>query len=214
MSTVDVIVGFGAKHNVERVAITCPFCHSKMTPDYLFLHDNHMFAQCSNSDCGRHIVLSPGYRSGFSVVESNALPRAREFSNTIKGVSPSFITIYNQAFYAEQFSLDQICGVGYRKALEFLIKDYLILGIEDETEKESIKSKFLYNCINDDVTDSRIREVAKRAVWLGNDETHYTRKWANKDVSNLKQLIDLTVRWIENELETKVLLTEMQEPIK
>ena len=85
---------------------------------------------------------------------------------------------------------------------------------QDETKKESIKKKFLINCIQDDVTDNRIKEVAKRAVWLGNDETHYNRKWADKDVSNLKQLIDLTIRWIENEVETKALLAEMQEPMK
>ena len=63
----------------------------------------------------------------------------------------------------------------------------------------------------DDVADERIKTVAKRAVWLGNDETHYVRKWNNKDVSNLKQLIDLTVRWIENEEETKKLLEDMPE---
>ena len=54
-----------------------------------------------------------------------------------------------------------------------------------------------------------IIEVAKRAVWLGNDETHYVRVWADKDVNNLKHLIDLTIRWIENEIETERVLQEM-----
>lgn len=210
MSVVDVLTGSGGRIKVERVAIECPFCHSKMTPDYLYLHKDRMFSACSNADCERHMILSMDY-SKFRVVEPNSLPRIKSFSDTIKGISPSFITIYNQAFYAEQFFLDQICGVGYRKALEFLIKDYLMQEIDDEAKKESIKSKFLYNCIQEDVTDSRIKEVAKRAVWLGNDETHYTRRWVEKDVSNLKQLIDLTIRWIENEVETKALLAEMPE---
>lgn len=107
-------------------------------------------------------------------------------------------------------NLNQICGVGYRKALEFLIKDYLISKESDAQTIENIKSKFLNNCIQDNVQNENIKNVAKRAVWLGNDETHYIRVWADKDVNNLKQLIDLTVRWIENEVETERVLQEMQ----
>lgn len=100
-------------------------------------------------------------------------------------------------------------GVGYRKALEFLIKDYLISKETDAQKIGKIKNQFLGNCIQEDVQDRNIKEVAKRAVWLGNDETHYTRVWAGKDVNNLKQLIELTVRWIENEIETERVLQEM-----
>ena len=109
--------------------------------------------------------------------------------------------------------MNQICGVGYRKALEFLIKDYLLVGLaENDTEKRDlIKNKFLGKCIEQDVTNIHIKTVAKRAVWLGNDETHYVRKWTDKDVSHLKQLIELTVRWIESEIETKELLDDMPE---
>lgn len=106
-------------------------------------------------------------------------------------------------------NLDQICGVGYRKALEFLIKDYLISKETDDQVKDNIKNKFLNNCIQENVQNDNIKNVAKRAVWLGNDETHYIRQWADKDVNNLKQLIDLTVRWIENEIETERVLQEM-----
>lgn len=73
--------------------------------------------------------------------------------------------------------MSQICGVGYRKALEFLIKDYLISGESGEERKEAIKNKFLGNCIQYDVVNEQIKIVAQRAVWLGNDETHYTRIW-------------------------------------
>ena len=107
--------------------------------------------------------------------------------------------------------LNQICGVGYRKALEFIIKDYLLMNISDESKRDSIRKKFLGNCIKEDVSSTNIKEVAKRAVWLGNDETHYTRIWIEKDVSDLKHLIDLTIRWIENEIETQRLLASMPE---
>ena len=211
MSKVQVITVGGFSQNINRVAIECPFCHSKMAPDYLFLDGGFLFAKCSNSECGRHMVLTQDSYGDFKIISPNALPEKNVFSKIIREVSQDFEKIYNQAFYAEQLSLDQICGVGYRKALEFLIKDFLMFENSDEEYKDTIKKKFLYSCIQEDVSDERIKEVAKRAVWLGNDETHYVRKWAKKDVSNLKDLINLTVRWIENEIETKRLLEEMPE---
>ena len=53
--------------------------------------------------------------------------------------------------------------------------------------------------------------MLKRAVWLGNDETHYVRKWEDKDISDLKRLIKLTVNWIENNLLTQDYMSTMEE---
>lgn len=69
----------------------------------------------------------------------------------------------------------------------------------------------LAKCIDDYVDDAMVKAVAKRAVWLGNDETHYVRKWEEKDVHDLKGLIRLTTLWIEKERETERLLSEMPE---
>lgn len=49
------------------------------------------------------------------------------------------------------------------------------------------------------VSDPRIQLVAEKALWLGNDETHYLRKWVNHDLDDLLVLIELTVKWIEIE---------------
>jgi len=48
-----------------------------------------------------------------------------------------------------------------------------------------------------------------RAVWLGNDETHYLRKWEQKDLTDLKNLIGLTVHWIEMEELTETVMKDM-----
>lgn len=210
MSKVNVRT-LGAKSDVvTQYSIECPFCHTSVIPDYLFSHDNKIFACCPNESCSHHFVLSKDNENRYVKVDINAKPRSKAFSAIVKTISPEFVSIYNQAYHAEQIKLNQICGVGYRKALEFLVKDYLISKEEDEQKKESIKSKFLNNCIQENVQSENIKNVAKRAVWLGNDETHYVRKWADKDVSNLKHLIDLTVRWIENEVETERVLQEME----
>jgi hypothetical protein len=52
--------------------------------------------------------------------------------------------------------------------------------------------------------------MAERATWLGNDETHYVRKWEDKDINDLKILIKVTLHWIEMELLTEQYKTEMQ----
>lgn len=130
-----------------------------------------------------------------------------QFESTILEISESFSEIYNQAKEAEDRDLDQICGVGYRKALEFLIKDYAIL-INPENE-EQIKREFLNGVITNYIHSEKIKEISKRAVWIGNDETHYIRKWDNKDINDLKILIKLTTNWITNEVLSKNYIEEM-----
>jgi hypothetical protein len=70
-------------------------------------------------------------------------------------------------------------------------------------EIETIKRKLLGPCIREHVDDPRIQKCAERAAWLGNDETHYVRKWEDKDVTDLKRLIALTVNWIDSSLQTE-----------
>lgn len=214
MSSVNVLCGYRDSTPIEAYSIECPYCHSIMTPVYHFVHGRDLFAMCSNSDCGHHFVLTKNAVGQFKVALPNARPAHKSFSDIINDVSPSFIEIYNQAFCAEQLSLDQICGAGYRRALEFLIKDYLMSEMTDEGQKMRVKEKPLGDCIKNDVDNSRIRSVAERAAWLGNDETHYVRKWEDEDVSTLKQLINLAVHWIEDDVATKEFLKKMPAPKK
>ena len=61
-------------------------------------------------------------------------------------------------------------------------------------------SSFLGNCINDFIDNEKIKTLAKASAWLGNDETHYTRKHQNYNVQDLKRFIKATVAYIECEL--------------
>jgi hypothetical protein len=67
----------------------------------------------------------------------------------------------------------------------------------------------LGNCIAIYVKNERIAQTSARAAWLGNDETHYVRKWEGKDLEDLKRLIGLTVRWIEMEQMTDAAVKDM-----
>jgi hypothetical protein len=105
---------------------------------------------------------------------------------------------------------DQLVGIGLRKALEFLMKDFLIE--QHPKEADAIKTTLLGGCIEKWVTDPNIKECAKRAAWLGNDETHYTRKWGDRDIEDLKRLVRLTTNWVDNVLLTKRYMAEMPPP--
>lgn len=138
-------------------------------------------------------------------------PRGYVQPDEIKQISPDFCKIYDQAYKAEQLGLNLVSGPGYRKALEFLIKDYLILQqkAEDDAAKKEIEDSALMHCIRKYVSDSRMKATAERAAWLGNDETHYIRKWEDKDLQDMKRFIQLTSFWIQSEHLTNVGISEM-----
>lgn len=205
---------------IERKSVKCPFCGVINIPEYLFLKNVegsdflNVFTQCTNPTCRNMFITqfsTVGVRKPvFTKILPTALPEKRTFSDIISELSPNFCEIYNQAYIAEQTNLMQICGTGYRKSLEFLIKDYLISTLPAD-QHEAIKNKFLNNCIRDNISNINIKTVASRAVWLGNDETHYTRKWEDKDINDLKSIIELTLHWIESEIRTQKLLEDMPE---
>lgn len=119
----------------------------------------------------------------------------KEFPPMIVKFSPKFNAIYNQAYYAEQAGLDEICGLGYRKSFEFLIKDYVVRNKPKE-EIRSIKEMEIMPCIRQYVTDDRVKALAERVLWLGNDHAHYFKKWKTKSLEDLKRLIDISIEWI------------------
>src|SRR5690606_9206713 len=137
---------------------SCPFCHKSITPNPLFGHKRNnkeleILMFCPDSNCRASFIAY--YESStqnnkyfyFENKVSQGTIIGRTFTDTINEVSERFEEIYNQAFSAEQQNLTEICGVGYRKALEFLIKDYSITKHPDE--KDKIERKMLGSCIKD-----------------------------------------------------------------
>lgn len=152
-----------------------------------------------------HGCSRPNYFSGkyHSPVYKN---KPTEFSEDINRISPKFVAIYNQAEIAESEELDEVAGVGYGKAFEFLIKDYLLEGEESEDMIEAIKAKSLHQCIDDHITHNKIKKAASNAKILRNEETHYEREIKDKDTQDLKKLIEATIHWIELDIITETKL--------
>lgn len=124
------------------------------------------------------------------------LPKQRNFEDIIQEISPKFVEIYNQSLASETYDLTELSGMGYRKAFEFLIKDYLIY-LDPEKEDSIKKDPSLQNCIsNYPQIDSMVQRIAKPTAWLGNDFAHYTKKYTDSGLSDLKRCIDATVYMI------------------
>jgi len=176
----------------------CPVCHTSIHPLFLVARSLadvpfttvDVAYQCTKETC-RSIIIGR-YRG----TTASSAPFA--LSAEITGVSPTFVEVYNQAMAAEAMNLDQLVGMGLRKALEFLVKDFAISHATTDEEKKKIRKKQLGPCIEDHITDAAVRAAAKRATWLGNDETHYVRRWEDKDITDLKNLVRLTVNAVEN----------------
>ncbi len=206
--------GGNARLSLEE-AIECPFCHKEIeTQPISFLvtgsRDIEVFLKCKT--CKSAFVGYAHLRNGNYHINklSKGNHKATKFNQEIIEISPQFVKIYGESEFAEQENLSEICGVGYRKALEFLIKDYLIN--KDSEQETVIRSNSLGNCINTMINNPRMKEVARRATWLGNDETHYSREWEDKDINDLKRLIQIAVSFISMELEADKYMEEMTDP--
>lgn len=223
---VDASNGFGkfSFNNVEY----CPQCNTDIvpTPIYAVLHFTDTFdngqrvpiatvlnfcPKCKNSFITTYNAIYKGIVVeeilsdnihvffGKNVIKSEpSVFCGNVFSDYIMNLSPTFIEIYNQSENAEAIHLDQIAGMGYRKALEFLVKDYIIH--KHQNDKSIIGEKSLSFCINNYINNQDIKILAEKSAWLGNDETHYVKKHTDRDVSDLKKFINACANYIEMEL--------------
>jgi hypothetical protein len=194
-----------ANVNVQRPS-ACPRCKHAIGFDVLhaghfnIVNGHRIFAllQCSNClqpfVCLYNEVIYGGNTSYelFDVGPSRIEPRT--FDKEIEQLSKRFVSIYNQAFAAEQQGLDEVCGMAYGKALEFLLKDFAI-SQHPENEKE-ISAMLLGMCIQTHVDDIRIKTAASRCAWLRNDQTHYLVKHEDKDLQDMKKLLEAVIHWV------------------
>ena len=130
------------------------------------------------------------------------------FTEPIQRLSPNFVEIHRQAQIAESEELTEIAGPGYRKALEFLVKDYLISRLPNEADE--IKTSWISSCIKNKIVDPRIQALAAEANLLATDEAHYERRYGNSEIGTLKKLISATVAWIELEVFTDSVASSSQ----
>lgn len=209
--------------DVDKLPDDCPICHKGIRVQHMtgWLNNGRLQVvfRCPKEICqGLFIAYYEQRTTSATGAADNVYylkgvqpyaPEKRYFSEVIEEISKEFCDFYNEALEAEDRKLLNICGAGYRKAIEFLIKDYLIKV--KSKKQEEIRETPLGKCIEDYIEDDNTKKCAKRAVWIGNDETHYIRKWKEKDLQDLKDLIDVTLFWIESEYKTERYTIQMPE---
>jgi hypothetical protein len=194
----------------------CPICHrhSEIEVVHADVIDGGTGVQaifrCAYSGCRQFFFCYYGPKISSEIRSVRPLkPDLYVFPNSVTDLSPAFVATFAEAEEASHLGLHQIAGPGYRKAFEFLVKDYA--KTIAPARAQEIEAKFAGAVVNEFIADPRIQAVAKRSLWLGNDESHYLRKWTDHDVTDLVTLIKLTANWIEIDHLSKSYVDSMPE---
>ena len=172
-----------------------------------------IFLKCSRSECNKfHIQEFPftkyNHDSSNITEVGDKIPYTYrvKLENTLPSIVnntfPAFKEIYEQSLEAEAQGLDQIAGIGYRKSIEFLIKEYVIH--QNPASTDDVKSKFLGKVIKENLSEfPKIQTLATAAVWIGNDETHFVRVHDDKDIQDMKDFLTAAALFISAELKVE-----------
>ncbi len=196
------IIPVGNNHSRYEFPDKCPICHAHGEMEVAVTsampgHSVQVVYRCAFSGCRSFFIGSYDSVGGKLLNYKPQKSDPNVIPSSVRDLSPSFVSIYREAEDAKSHGLYQIAGPGYRKAFEFLVKDYA--KSLDPVKSEQIENMFSGKVVNEFISDPRIQMVAKRALWLGNDETHYLRKWAEHDLDDLITLIRLAINWVEIE---------------
>lgn len=210
---------------IDHIPDTCPICDRGIKPIFItaygfkkgYSYREQFLVQtvfrCPRNECqGLFLTIYKGIEqagsrgtSEFVFMRATGILQPdiadQSFDEEINKISPRFVKVYNQAKKAEEGSLDEISGSGYRKSLEILIKDYLITTKPEL--KEDVENHFLGYIIANFIDNDKIKNMAGLAKEVGNDETHYIKKIEELTIEDLKKLIKLTTHWIVTELLTE-----------
>lgn len=195
-------------------ASSCPYCGVSLDPTILYAvevecgwpseedYENKVFVFNRCTHCDECFVSRHLYDDDSEVYILDSSSQINffhiDFSKNISSLSPDFVSIFTESAHAESLGLTSICGVGYRKSLEFLVKDYAASFFPNDIS--NIASLPLSKCIDQYIMDPRLKALAKASAWLGNDATHYVKKHANYGLPELKSFIYAFVTYIDSEL--------------
>lgn len=116
----------------------------------------------------------------------------------IEKVSPRFVEMYSQALRAEYTGDYNLAAIGFRAAIEILIKDYAIICLGQP--RDDVVNMSLYNAISAYLGENDLIKTADVVRILGNDHTHYERKYPEHDFTLLKNYAELAVSLIRQKI--------------
>lgn len=208
----------------------CPHCHIVNNPESKWTvitkdTDNIPTVvtawQCANQSCNKIFLANYKLESDSFKFNRflNGLPKGPTWPKPItdlKSGNPKtesqeeqtrFIKTYLQSLVAENNGLDELAGMGFRKSIEYLVKDWAIQNKPED--KEKIESSWLGAVIKDYYSGD-LKEILERATWLGNDQAHYNRLFEEFDIDVLKELIELIMVELDRQHKMKHYIETIQ----
>jgi hypothetical protein len=198
------------KTSIDYTVNECPHCSKGIKANILELYSDsfdsifYVYAICECPACNKKFFAEYNYH-GYSGVEGfyhqSSTPvyyptnkKNILIEKEIEELSRNFVKTFQEAVMVEQLNLIDLAGLAYRRAFEFLIKDYVI-SLTPDKEEEIINDSSVSNIISNRIPETRefvqLKEISKRVWWLGSDYAHYKKHYIDKDILDLKQCIDI-----------------------
>jgi hypothetical protein len=124
-----MITAGGATYTVE-VPDQCPLCHLFGDTEVVVAHivkgveGVQVVFRYACTQCRRLFIGTYGPPGSSKLLGlAPAEPDPRGFPDSIAAISPTFVSVYREAAIAQHLNLMPVAGPGFRKALEFLVKD-------------------------------------------------------------------------------------------
>ncbi|WP_436939451.1 hypothetical protein [Staphylococcus xylosus] len=183
----------------------CPYCDQIQSPKYISssgIEENSnrfsIILECNK--CSQYFLQSYGlsnsssFTMGRTTYNGNRLNPSYQYDNEtlsteITSCSENFANIHKQLQMAEKHNLSELLKLGYRKAIEQLVWDYLI-KYEDKTENNLQRKSF-----PDRIKLLKLPEsewLSDLIAWIGNDGAHpYVRheKLTAEDMKILSNML-------------------------
>lgn len=117
-----------------------------------------------------------------------------DIDDAVHSISPKFYDIYQQCLTAKANGLYDLYGMGFRKAVEYLVTDFAIKMHPEENDK--IISMSLHNRIEKYISDDDVKRTLLACRLLGNNEVHYNNNNTSADMILFGDLISGVISYI------------------
>lgn len=194
-----------------EIPIICPNCNSSLQPIIkdskllTFDKDSLLVISYIGNCCNTPFYATYRYHKNYKATLLDIYPHLKAviLPDNIKNLSSRFANLYEQSYTSEQNGHIELAGSGYRNAIEILIKDFAIKKLN--APKDEVCKMKLYDAIGKYLPEVNIVTSAADVIRvLGNDYTHYQRKYDDIDFIVVKKYLEIFVQQIE----TKLLLME------
>lgn len=197
-------------HDYKKLE-TCPFCgYGTDGPlDGLgkvpYNTNEELFAvsiKCTH--CAKHFVALYVHSKDpqtLSYLSCFPLPSGTALHPGLASMSPRFVELHTQAEKAELSGLLDIAAMGYRAAIEVLVKDFA--KVELNIPEGEVEQKKLAAAISTYLKEESLINTADVVRILGNDYAHYKRSFPEHDFTILKHYYDIFVRLVTVQYEIR-----------